>query len=290
MDCSKSTPKEGELMLKATHSSMASTQSKSKNNIDEQNLCILNVKMQQEIDELVSYVKSYFEKHHGNSQLPTNISFYRVGKLLGKGAFGRVNLGMHKLTGKYVAIKSLNKKYVADSSTHEKVMKEVSILKKLRHPNVMRNYETFESDNHILFVMELCTGGDLLNYVRKRRKLKESVAKVAMKQILDGLYHIHSKSILHRDIKLDNILLTSSGDIKICDFGVSKLMTKGRRIKEQCGTPAYIAPEILREEGYEGFAVDIWSSGGIIFKQWFFMLCCMEQCHLKQIIWTNYTK
>ena len=173
---------------------------------------------------------------------------------------------MHKLSGKYVAIKSLNKKYIADDDSHKKVMREVSILKLLRHPNVMRNYETFESQNHILFVTELCTGGDLLNYVRKRRKLKECVAKVAMKQLLDGLYHIHSKSILHRDIKLDNILLTSSGEIKICDFGVSKIMVKGKKIKEQCGTPAYIAPEILRDEGYEGFEVDIWSAGGTFFK------------------------
>lgn len=76
-------------------------------------------------------------------------------------------------------------------------------------------YESFESEKHILYVEELCAGGDLLTYVRKRRKLKESVAKFIMKQILDGLYYCHSKSILHRDIKLDNILLNGKGDIKV---------------------------------------------------------------------------
>jgi tRNA A-37 threonylcarbamoyl transferase component Bud32 len=240
------------------------TELKSTNNIQGSSINCISSKMQEEINELSQHIRAYFTTHKEYSQFSTDLSFYRIGKLLGKGAFGRVNLGMHKLSGKYVAIKSLNKKYIADENSHKKVMREVSILKQLRHPNVMRNYETFESQNHILFVTELCTGGDLLNYVRKRRKLKECVAKVAMKQILDGLYHIHSKSILHRDIKLDNILLTSSGEIKICDFGVSKLMVKGKKIKEQCGTPAYIAPEILRDEGYEGFEVDIWSAGGNI--------------------------
>ena len=94
-------------------------------------------------------------------------------------------------------------------------MKEVNILKQLRHQSVIRLFETFETDKHILFVIELCTGGDLLNYVRKRRKLKEPVAKHAFKQILEGLFHCHSKSILHRDIKLDNILLNAEGAIKV---------------------------------------------------------------------------
>lgn len=84
-----------------------------------------------------------------------------------------------------------------------------------------------------------------MTYVRKRRKLKEDVAKHLFKQIVEGLRYCHSRSILHRDIKLDNILLTSEGDIKICDFGVSKLVKQGETLKEQCGTPAYIAPEVF---------------------------------------------
>jgi tRNA A-37 threonylcarbamoyl transferase component Bud32 len=262
----KDSIKNSEFAKAIQHNLAFTSELKSKNNIQGPSMNCISSKMQEEITELAQSIKAFFSTHKEYSQFCTDLSFYRIGKLLGKGAFGRVNLGMHKLSGKYVAIKSLNKKYIADDDSHKKVMREVSILKLLRHPNVMRNYETFESQNHILFVTELCTGGDLLNYVRKRRKLKECVAKVAMKQLLDGLYHIHSKSILHRDIKLDNILLTSSGEIKICDFGVSKIMVKGKKIKEQCGTPAYIAPEILRDEGYEGFEVDIWSAGGTFFK------------------------
>ena len=103
--------------------------------------------------------------------------------MLGKGAFGKVNLGVHKLTGKFVAIKSLNKELLTDEHSKKKVMKEVSILQQLRHQSVIRLYETFESKKHILFVIELCTGGDLLTYVRKRRKLKEKIAKNIFKQV-----------------------------------------------------------------------------------------------------------
>ena len=164
-----------------------------------------------------------------------------------------------------VAIKSLNKEYLTDEQSKKKVMQEFSILKHLRHKSVIRLYETFESNKHILFVIELCSGGDLLNFVRKRRKLKEGIAKFVFKQLIEGLQHCHSRTILHRDIKLDNILLNGVGDIKICDFGVSKIVKKGERMMEQCGTPAYIAPEILRDKGYENFAVDIWSAGVALF-------------------------
>ena len=102
------------------------------------------------------------------------------------------------------------------------MLREVGLLLKLRHNHVVKIYETIETEQNIVIVMEICAGGDLLNYVRKRRKLKEPVAKKIFKQILDGLCYIHSKSIAHRDIKLDNILLDGRGNVKIGDFGVSK--------------------------------------------------------------------
>ena len=143
----------------------------------------------------------------------------------------------------------------------------------MRHPNIMMLYETFETPTHILLITELCTGGDLLTYVRKRRVLTENVAKVLLKQILDGLFYIHSKGILHRDIKLDNILLNMKGQIKIADFGVSKAITKNKLMTKQCGTPAYIAPEILLGKGYQGFSADIWSTGGILITKSCYTLC-----------------
>lgn len=130
-------------------------------------------------------------------------------------------------------------------------MQEVLILKRIRHRNIVRLYEYFETEKHILFVMELCAGGDLLNYVRKRRRLHENQAKVIFGQLLSAIDHCHQRGILHRDIKLDNILLDAqSGDVKLCDFGVSKALHRNGAgwesgLTEQCGTPAYIAPEVL---------------------------------------------
>ena len=139
------------------------------------------------------------------------------------------------------------------------------ILKQTRNKHIVQLYEYFETQKHILFVIGLSDGGDLLSYVRKRRQLKEDVAKSVFKQLIEGLRYCHSKNILHRDIKLDNILLSTEGEIKICDFGVSKIIKKGEKMSEQCGTPAYIAPEILLDKGYDGFACDIWSTGVVLY-------------------------
>lgn len=126
----------------------------------------------------------------------------------------------------------------------------------------MKLYDSFETNKHIVFVMELCSGGDLLNYVRKRRKLKEDIAKYVLRQVVEGLQYCHAKRIVHRDIKLDNLLLDEDGSVKLCDFGVSKHLKDANEVMtEQCGTPAYIAPEILKDKGYRGFGVDIWSLG-----------------------------
>jgi 5'-AMP-activated protein kinase, catalytic alpha subunit len=195
----------------------------------------------------------------------TSTEHYRAGKMLGRGAFGKVNLGMHKLTRKLVAIKSINKEYLSEEKQRNKVMHEVNLLLKLRHESVVKLYETFQTSRHIMLVMELCAGGDLLNFVRKRKKLDENIARVLFKQIIEGIGYIHSKKILHRDIKLDNILLDGKGRVKIADFGVSKTVQKGEVMKEQSGTPAYIAPEIIRDKGYKGFKADLWSAGVVLF-------------------------
>lgn len=135
--------------------------------------------------------------------------------------------------------------------------------------------------------MEVCGGGDLLTYVRRRRKLKEDTACFLFKQIITGLAACHAKNVLHRDIKLDNVLLTSQGEVKICDFGVSKLVTPGEKMTEQCGTPAYIAPEVFKNEGYQGFASDVWSAGVVLYAMIFgavpFKASNMAELH-KQVL------
>eukprot|EP00826_Nyctotherus_ovalis_P001168 TRINITY_DN10153_c0_g2_i6.p1 TRINITY_DN10153_c0_g2~~TRINITY_DN10153_c0_g2_i6.p1 ORF type:complete len:502 (+),score=131.79 TRINITY_DN10153_c0_g2_i6:28-1506(+) len=236
---------------------------------------------EKEMLEISSYLKNYWVKYKEAPK--TVVNFYKIGKILGKGAFGKVHLGIHKLTGKFVAIKLIHKQLMKDETSKRKVMREVAIWEKLAHSNVIRLYETFESEKYLLYVEELCAGGDLLSYVRKRRKLKEPAAKAIFKQILNGIYYCHSKGILHRDIKLDNILLDAEGEVKICDFGVSKAMKAGEVMTERCGTPAYIAPEILKREGYSGFASDVWSAGVVLYTMLYgavpFRAGCMAELH-----------
>ena len=204
-------------------------------------------------------IKECFQKY--GKPPKTQLGLYKIGKMLGKGAFGRVNLGLHRLTRRLVAVKAINMEFMKDESSKKKMNNEISILKMLRHPNVVKLLETFDTDKHHLIVMELCPGGDLLNYVRKRRKLSEKYAKFVFKQIMEGIAYLHDNGVVHRDIKLDNILLDGHGNIKIADFGVSRKVIDNEILFEQCGTPAYIAPEIVRELGYKGYPVDIWSAG-----------------------------
>ena len=114
------------------------------------------------------------------------------------------------------------------------------------HKNVVKLYDSFETNTHLCFVMELCAGGDILGFVRRRKKLDETVAKFLFKQVAKGLAYSHKNLVLHRDIKLENLLLDDEGTVKICDFGVSQQINFATdKVKDQCGTPAYMAPEVF---------------------------------------------
>ena len=209
---------------------------------------------------LVQYIKDCFRK---DGKCPeSTLEFYRVGKLIGKGAFGKVISATHKLSGETVAMKTIERSYLAEERHMRKVLQEIAILQKIAHKRVIKILEVFESTHHLLIVMEYAGGGDLLQHVKYSGKLTEEEARPLFRQIVEGAVAIHSANVLHRDFKLDNILLERGKlKVKICDFGVSRVVKKGQRINEQCGTPAYIAPEIIADRGYEGFAADTWSLG-----------------------------
>lgn len=215
--------------------------------------------------EIISnYINNYYTKYHNYPK--TKMNFYKYGRLLGKGAFGKVNLSLHVLTGRLVAIKSINKSKLVSERQKKKIQIETKIMKKLsKSNNVVKIFETYETKKHYCIVMEYICAGDLLSYIKKRGKLTEQVAKFIFKQIILTLQYIHDHNIVHRDIKLDNILIDLDNNIKICDFGVSREIKNNESMLEQCGTPAYIAPEILLNRGYEGFGVDIWSAGVVLY-------------------------
>ncbi len=214
-------------------------------------------------NNLSNYIKEYYNNYKEYPK--TKISFYLFGRLIGRGAFGKVNLGLHILSGRIVAIKSFNKSKLKDEKSKQKIYHEINLMKNLNHNSIVRILETIETSNYILIIMEHINGGDLLSFVKKRTKLNEKTSKIIFKQLIISLKYIHSKGIIHRDIKLDNILIDLNNNIKICDFGVGKNYQNNEKFMDQCGTPAYIAPEILNNEGYEGPPVDIWSSGVVLY-------------------------
>ena len=213
----------------------------------------------QESENLSKYIKEYYKSHF--SYPPTDISFYKFGRMIGRGAFGKVNIGLNILTGRIVAIKSFNKQNISNEKAKKKIIYETNLMRGLYHPSVTKILETFETDKYMLIIMEYISGGNLQNFVKKRRKLCEKTARILYRQLIQGIKYIHSKGIVHRDIKLENILLDLNNIVKICDFGVGKLTQKGQKLSDQCGTPVYMAPEIIKGDGYEGFPVDVWSSG-----------------------------
>ena len=215
-------------------------------------------------NKLSIYIKNYYKKFQ--SYPPTTINFYKYGRLIGQGAFGKVNIGLNVLSGRVVAIKSFNKaKLTLNSENMKKILYETNLMQKLNHPNITKILEMFEDDKFIFIIMEYINGGNLFSFVKKRRKLTEKIAKILYKQIILGIKHIHSKNIVHRDIKLENILIDLNNTVKICDFGIGVILdSENQLLYDQCGTPMYMAPEILlssKKKGYKGFPVDIWSSG-----------------------------
>ena len=219
----------------------------------------------QESERLSNYIKNYYANN--NDYPSSEISFYKFGRVIGKGAFGKVNLGLHILTGRIVAIKSFNKSKFSDEKYRNKIINEIKLMKNLKHFSVVKLLDVIENEKYILLIMENILGGDLLTFIKKRNKLQEKIAKFLIKQLLQAIKYIHSKNIVHRDIKLDNILIDLNNNIKLCDFGVGKYVEgENEMLFDQCGTPAYIAPEVLSGEGYSGFPVDLWSCGVVLYS------------------------
>ncbi|KAL5264316.1 hypothetical protein ACHWQZ_G005421 [Mnemiopsis leidyi] len=189
---------------------------------------------------------------------------YLIGKSIGEGAFAKVKEGLHVITGEKVAIKIIDKtKAKQDSYLWKNLKREVKLLQCMRHPNVVNLYESLETEIAYYLVLELIRGGEMKDYISKSDRLSEKETKKFMSQLLSAVWHIHSAGVVHRDLKVENIMLSKSGDIKIIDFGLSNclksLESKGGR-GTQCGSPAYAAPELLANKGYDK-RVDIWAVG-----------------------------
>ncbi|KAI5679800.1 hypothetical protein M9H77_01027 [Catharanthus roseus] len=192
---------------------------------------------------------------------------YEVGKLLGCGAFAKVYHARDVRNGQSVAIKVINKKKISSNTLMTNIKREISIMRQLRHPHIVRLYEVLATKTKIYFVMEYVKGGELFAKVSKGR-LSESLSRKYFQQLISALSYCHSRGVFHRDLKPENLLLDENGDLKISDFGLSAVTDQVREdglLYTLCGTPAYVAPEILAKKGYDGAKIDVWSSGVILY-------------------------
>lgn len=192
---------------------------------------------------------------------PTSLDYYHISRLLGEGSYGKVYLGNSLLASTPVAVKCYDKSRIKSDSNFKRILQEIEIMKELSHPNVVRLYEIFENKKFIFSVLEYVDNCDLLTHLKEHGIFTEEAFLPLFKQLIQALNCLQTHRVLHRDIKLDNILLTKDGQAKICDFGVSQKMPVSELVFDHIGTPAYMAPEIVLKKGYSGFKADIWSLG-----------------------------
>jgi 5'-AMP-activated protein kinase catalytic alpha subunit len=192
------------------------------------------------------------------------IGSYYLGRTLGEGTYGKVKYGEHAETGDAVAIKILDKDRLVNNNMVAQIKKEILILKHLHHPNVVDLQEVLASKDKVYMVMELVPGGELFDKVVAEGPLSEAEARRVFQELLDGLEYCHKQGIYHRDLKPENVLLAADGTVKLSDFGLGYLPSESLHtdlLQTTCGTPNYVAPEVLIRRGYQGEPADIWSLG-----------------------------
>ncbi|XP_062190623.1 CBL-interacting protein kinase 21 [Phragmites australis] len=193
---------------------------------------------------------------------------YEMGRTLGEGHFGKVRLARHADTGRAFAIKILDRQRILAMKIDEQIKREIATLKLLKHPNVVRLYEVSASKTKIYMVLEYVNGGELFDKITLKGKLSEKEGRKLFQQLMDAVSYCHEKGVYHRDLKPENVLVDAKGNIKVSDFGLSALPQNQRKdglLHTTCGSPNYIAPEVLLNRGYDGSMSDIWSCGVILY-------------------------
>ncbi|GMI25363.1 hypothetical protein TeGR_g5020 [Tetraparma gracilis] len=200
---------------------------------------------------------------------------YEIGQTLGEGTFGKVKYAINTETQEAVAIKVLDKDKIQQQNMGQQIKKEISIMKVVRHPNIVKLKEVLASRTKIFIVLELVVGGELFDQIVKEGRFNDEKARKYFRQLVTGLSYCNSKGVCHRDLKPENLLLDGQANLKISDFGLSALYTGGdgdgeainrtTMLHTTCGTPNYVAPEVLEDKGYDGRKADIWSCGVILY-------------------------
>ena len=173
-------------------------------------------------------------------------------------------MGIHEKIGQKIAAKIIQKYSIKNKELEEKIKREIRFSKYFRHPNIIRLYEVIETEREIIMIMEYASGGELFDLIC-REQPSENEARRLFQQIIFGLEYLHAHQVSHRDLKPENILLDENNNVKLADFGLSNTMKDGIFLYSSCGSPNYAAPELINGKHYNGAAIDIWSSGVILY-------------------------
>uniref|UniRef100_A0A8C2EYA3 non-specific serine/threonine protein kinase n=1 Tax=Cyprinus carpio TaxID=7962 RepID=A0A8C2EYA3_CYPCA len=201
-------------------------------------------------------------KHHHTHSLRRR---FEVLETLGRGTYGKVKRAVERRCGKTVAIKSIRKERLRDDLDRAHIQREIEITASLVHPNIIRLYEVFESRERIVMVMEYASGGELYDYIQDKQRLSEEEARHFFRQITSAVQYCHKNGVVHRDLKLENILLDKDLNVKLADFGLSNRYMRGQCLDTFCGSPLYASPEIVNGLPYHGPEVDCWSLGVLLY-------------------------
>ncbi|OXB33451.1 protein-serine/threonine kinase [Cryptococcus neoformans] len=219
-------------------------------------------------DEYVLHPSVYAFKQEYPRRAMVGLGPYIVLQTLGEGEFGKVKLGVHADYGVEVAIKLIRRGDLQEEAHASKVEREINVLKTLKHPNIVRMFDVLDTHKYIGIVLEFAGGGELFEYILANEYLKDKEGQRIFAQLISGVDYLHKKGVIHRDLKLENLLLDKNRNLIITDFGFANQfdLSKGDLMSTSCGSPCYAAPElVVLDTPYHGSAVDIWSCGVILY-------------------------